>query len=31
VIVASIILSVVIPIIVTSKQSSAKPQWRVIE
>jgi ABC-type lipoprotein release transport system permease subunit len=31
VIVASIILSVVIPIIVTSRQSSAKPQWRVIE
>ncbi len=31
VIVASIILSVVIPIIVTSRQTSAKPQWRVIE
>ena len=31
VIVASIILSVVIPIIVTSRQSSAKPQWRLIE
>jgi hypothetical protein len=31
VIVASIILSVVIPIIVTSRQSSAKPQWRIIE
>ncbi len=30
VIVASIILSVVIPIIVTSRQSSAKPQWRII-
>jgi len=31
VIVASIILSVVIPIIVSSKQNSAKPQWRLIE
>ncbi len=31
VIVASIILSVVIPIIVTSRQNSAKPQWRIIE
>ena len=30
-IVASIILSVVIPIIVSSRQNSAKPQWRIIE
>jgi ABC-type antimicrobial peptide transport system permease subunit len=29
--VASIILSVVIPIIVSSRQNSAKPQWRLIE
>jgi ABC-type antimicrobial peptide transport system permease subunit len=31
VIVASIILSVVIPIIVSSRQNSAKPQWRLVE
>ena len=30
-IVASIILSVVIPIIISSRQNSAKPQWRIIE
>ena len=30
-IVVSIILSVVIPIIVSSRQNSAKPQWRIIE